>query len=76
VQAIEVFLRTGSPFLTNADWGGADGVHSAWIVVESDSREHARNVVPPDFRSRARVTQLNAFSRERLDEIKRQRGLQ
>ena len=76
VQAIEVFLRTGSHFLTNADWGCADGVHAAWIVVESDTREHARNIVPPDFRSHAKVTQLNGFSRERLEELRRQHGLQ
>lgn len=71
VHAVEVFLRTGSHFLTHADWGCLDGEHKAWIVLESDTREHARNVVPPDFRAHAKVVQLNAFSPESLDDIKR-----
>ena len=28
-KAIEVFLRTGSHFLSHADWGCKDGVHKA-----------------------------------------------
>ncbi len=76
IQAIEVFLRTGSHFLTHADWGCRDGEHKAWIVLESDSREHARNVVPPDFRAHAKVTQLNAFSQDHLEEFKRQHASQ
>ncbi len=53
-----------------------DGEHEAWIVLESDSREHARNVVPPDFRPHAKVTQLNVFSTEVLEQIKQQRETQ
>lgn len=71
VHAVEVFLRTGSHFLTHADWGCLDGDHTAWIILESDSHEHARNVVPPDFRANAKVTRLNGFSHERLEKMKR-----
>jgi hypothetical protein len=61
VRAVEVFLRTGSHFLTHADWGCKDGEHKAWIVLEADSRDEARNVIPPIFRAQAKIVQLNAF---------------
>jgi hypothetical protein len=71
-RAVEVFLKTGSHFFTHADWGCKDGEHKAWIVVEVDSRDEARAIVPPAFRSQAKVIQLNAFSMEEIEEILRQ----
>ncbi len=61
-RAVEVFLRTGSHFLARADWGCKDGEHKAWIVVEVDSKDEARGIVPPEFRPMAKVVQLNAFT--------------
>jgi hypothetical protein len=71
-RAVEVFLKTGSHFFTHADWGCKDGEHKAWIVVEVDSREEARAIVPPAFRSQAKIVQLNAFSMEEIEGILRQ----
>ena len=68
-RVVDVFLKTGSHFLSTADWGCKDGVHKAWIVVEVDSKEEARGIVPPAFRAQARVVQLNAFSREEIESI-------
>lgn len=74
IRAIDVFQSTGSHFLSQADWGCKDGEHSAWIIVEVDSKEEARNVVPPAFRSRARVVGLNYFSPTELEALKKQHG--
>ena len=68
-QAIAVFLRTGSHFFTHADWGCRDGEHKGWIVVDIDSKEDARAIVPPAFRSQAKIVELNAFSIEEIEEI-------
>jgi hypothetical protein len=68
---VEVFLKTGSHFFTHADWGCKDGVHMAWIVVEVDSKDEARAIVPPVFRSQAKVIQLNAFTMDEIDDILR-----
>jgi hypothetical protein len=65
-QAVEVFLKSGSHFFTHADWGCKDGEHKAWALVEADTRDEARAIVPPAFRSQAKVVQLNAFT---VDEI-------
>lgn len=67
-RAIEVFLRTGSHFLTHAEWGCKDDVHKAWLIVEVDSHNEARNIVPADYRKDATVVQLGTFS---LDDIHR-----
>jgi len=60
-RAVETLLRTGSHFLTHADWGCKDGDHKAWLIMECDSREDAWNVVPADFRQDARIVALNRF---------------
>ena len=73
-RVIQVFLQTGSHFLRNADWGCMDGEHKAWIILEADSKEEARNVVPPTFRPDARVTQLTTFTPEQIEEILRNHG--
>jgi hypothetical protein len=63
-KAIAVFLRTGSHFLTHADWGCKDNEHKAWLTVDVDSREEARAIVPADYRAGAKVVQLNKFTME------------
>ena len=68
-RVVEVFLRTGSHFLSHADWGCKDGVHKAWIIVEVDSKEEARGIVPPAFRPQARVVGLNTFTIEEIESI-------
>jgi hypothetical protein len=69
--AVEVFLRTGSHFLTHADWGCKDGDHKAWIIVDVESRQDARAVVPPAFRPQAKIVQLNTFGLDEIEQILR-----
>ena len=73
-QVIESFLHYGSHFATRADWGCKDGVHKAWITVETDSRDDARNILPPAYRAQATIIQLNKFSLAEIDEILEQHG--
>ncbi len=58
VQAVKTFKETGSHYFTHADFGCADGVHSAWIICKADNRATARLVVPPPYRADATVIQL------------------
>jgi hypothetical protein len=60
-RAIKVLLESGSHFLTHADFGCHDGVHKAWIVVDVDTKDEARNILPPSRRRRHRaVVQIRA----------------
>ena len=69
--AIQVLLRTGSHYLTNAEWGCMDGDHKGWVIVDVDSKEQARAILPPVFRSQAKIVKLNKFSMEEIEEILR-----
>lgn len=71
-RVVEIFLKTGSHFLSNADWGCLDGNHNAWINVEMDSKDEARFILPPAFRAQAKIVQLNKFTIDEIDEILRQ----
>jgi hypothetical protein len=66
-RVVRVFLTSGSHFLTHCDWGCKDGVHKAWITVEADSRDAARQIVPPAFRDQANIVELTRFSMEEVE---------
>jgi hypothetical protein len=70
-KVVEIFLKTGSHFLTHADWGCKDGEHKAWITVEVDSREDARHILPPLLRENAKIVELNYFTMDEIGEILR-----
>jgi hypothetical protein len=68
-RAAQLFLSAGSHFLTHADWGCTDGEHKAWFVAEVENKDEARSILPPAFRPQAKITRLNYFSLEQIDEI-------
>ncbi len=70
-RVVDIFLKSGSHFLSNADWGCRDGDHKAWITVEVDSKDEARRILPPGMRAQAKIVQLNTFTMEEIDDILR-----
>ena len=70
-RVVDVFLKSGSHYLTHADWGCKDGVHKSWMIVEVDSREEARAIVPPAFRANTKVVGLNSFKIDEVESILR-----
>jgi hypothetical protein len=73
-RASKVLLESGSHFLTHADFGCNDGVHKAWIVVDVDSKDEARKILPPTYRHQATIVQLNKFGLDELDDLIRRHG--
>jgi hypothetical protein len=70
-RAVRIFLETGSHWMTNADWGCGDDVHKAWFVVDVDTKDQARSILPPLFRSTAVITALQKFGLEDLEAIRK-----
>jgi hypothetical protein len=70
-RVVEIFLKTGSHFLTHADWGCLDGEHKAWIIAEVESKEEARSILPPIFRTQAKIVRLNYFTLEEIEPMLR-----
>jgi len=67
--AVKVLLSSGSHYLTHAEFGCLDGEHKAWIIVEVDSKEEAQFILPPAYRSRAKIVKLNKFSLQEIEEL-------
>lgn len=68
-HAVKIFLESGSHFLTHADWGCKDGVHKAWIIIDVDSKDQARAILPAAYRSQAKIVQLNKFDLAEINEL-------
>jgi hypothetical protein len=71
-RAVKLLLETGSHWLTNAEFGCKDGDHRAWMMVELDSKEDARRLIPSSQREGSTIVGLNKFSLEWIDDYIRQ----
>lgn len=67
LKVVHIFLSTGSHFLSNADWGCPDGEHKAWMIIDAAKKEDALSIIPPLFRHRAKITQLNKFTLDKIE---------
>ncbi len=68
-NAVRIFLQTGSHFLSHADWGCHDGEHKAWLIVEVENKDQARQILPPLFRPEAKIIKLHTYTREEMENI-------
>ena len=57
--------------MTHADFGCKDGVHKAWMIVERDSKEEARSVLPSELRPIANIIGLHYFTMPMVEELMR-----
>ena len=71
-RVVDVFQKSGSHWVTHADWGCNDGNHKAWIIIEANNKDEAGRIVPPAFRANAKITLLNKFTVEEIETILRQ----
>lgn len=68
-KVVKIFLSSGSHFVTHAEWGCRDGEHTAWLIVDVDTKDDARAILPPGMRAEAKIVQLNRFTMEEIDSI-------
>jgi hypothetical protein len=71
LRSVSILLSTGSHFLRNADWGCLDGVHKAWFFMDADTKEEVLQVVPSAYRKDTKISQLNKFKLEDVEELLR-----
>lgn len=46
------------------DWGCHAGIHTGWAIIETNSLEHARQIVPWQVRDKARIVKVERLGRE------------
>ena len=68
IQAIKIFLASGSHFVTNAEWGCRDGDHKAWLMVEVEDKHAAERILPSAYQRDAKITKINKFTRKDMEE--------
>lgn len=68
-RAAQTLLKSGSHFLTNADFGCLDGEHKAWIVLDVQDKETAQAILPPEYRSASKIIKLNKFDLKEINEL-------
>jgi len=69
MNAVQIFLQTGSHFLAQADWGCHAGEHKAWLIVEVENKDQARQILPSAFRPDSKIVKLHTFTREEMENI-------
>ena len=72
LHSMQIFMSSGSHFLTNADWGCSDGVHKAWFVLEATDKDQALFVVPQAYHKDTTITQINKFTIAEVEEMIKQ----
>ena len=72
LRTIQIFLSSGSHFLTNADWGCLDGEHKAWFIMEVDGKEEALRIVPSFYRKDTKITLLSKFKLMEVENLLKQ----
>ncbi len=74
LHAIQVFLDSGSHFLSNLQRGYDDGKHKAWLMVDMDNKEEVRQIIPPLYRDQAKITKLTRYTKDKMvDSLKIQK---
>jgi len=69
LHSVSILLSSGSHFLINADWGCLDGEHKAWFFMDADSKEEVLRIVPPAYKRNTKITQLNKFNLQDVEEL-------
>ena len=73
--AVRAFMQTGSHFMTNADWGCADGEHNAWFTIDLEDKHSVMEILPPLLRRDAKIIEVIKFKMEDVPEIKKFHGM-
>ncbi len=76
LHTIQIFLSSGSHFLTHADWGCPDGEHKAWFIIEVDRKEEALQIVPSYYRRNTKIIKLGRFSLQEVESMLHQHETQ
>jgi len=69
LEAMHILVSSGSHYLTNAEFGCVDGVHKAWIIIDVESKEEAKSILPPVYRSKANIIELNKFTLQEIENL-------
>ena len=68
-RASYIFKRSGSHFVTHADWGYHNGEYKAWLVAETENKKEAMRILPSAYRHSAKIILIQKFSSTSTEDI-------
>jgi hypothetical protein len=69
LDALDQILAQGDASLAKWDWGCMVDDHRGWAIVEADSEAAARKTLPNILRKKARIVEVDKFTRKDLEGI-------
>lgn len=69
LRTIQIFLSSGSHFLTHADWGCLDGEHKAWFVIDVENKKEALQIVPSYYKKNTKIVKLSRFNLQEIENL-------
>lgn len=69
LRTIQIFLSSGSHFLTHADWGCLDGEHKAWFVIDVENKQEALQIVPSYYKKNTKIIKLSRFNLQEVENL-------
>ncbi len=69
LRTIQIFLSSGSHFLTHADWGCLDGEHRAWFVIDVENKQEALQIVPSYYKNNTKIVKLSRFNLQEIENL-------
>lgn len=69
LRTIQIFLSSGSHFLTHADWGCLDGEHKAWFVIDVENKQEALQIVPSYYKKNTKIVKLSRFNLQEIENL-------
>lgn len=69
LRGLDAIVKHGAHLITKAEFGCGDGVHVGWLIVEVDGRDEARQLVPPQYRTGARIVELRQWTKRQIEDM-------
>jgi hypothetical protein len=66
LKALDEFEAMSPMLLAKTDWGCMAGDHTGYTIVQAQSEDAARQMLPEDVRMQAKVIRLNKFTAEQI----------
>ena len=59
MRAEYIFKRSGSHFISHAEWGFLEGEYKARLVAETKNKKEAMRILPSAYRQYAKIVLIN-----------------
>lgn len=72
LHTLDLMRKESPALLEQVYWGFMDGDFSGWLLVESDSEEEARHMLPVGLQSEAHIAEVHRYPPSEIKHLHRQ----